>query len=67
VDKCRQVKHGQVIGMLKKKILEEFEEHPVWTKHFGKKKENYVPARLNTRRLMGSTDQADPSCFYFRI
>ena len=35
--------------MLKKKILEEFEEHPVWTKHFGKKKENYVPARLNTK------------------
>ena len=24
-------------------------EHPVWTKHFGKKKENYVPARLNTK------------------
>ena len=22
---------------------------------------------LSTRRLLGSTDQADPSCFYFRI
>ena len=27
-----------------KKILNEFIEHPVWTKHFGNKKENYVAA-----------------------
>ena len=27
-----------------KKVLNEFIEHPVWTKHFGNKKENYVAA-----------------------
>ena len=27
----------------------------------------FYAAYLYTRRLMGSTDQADPSCFYFRI
>ena len=29
--------------------------------------ETYASTLVNIRRLMGSTDQADPSCIYFRI
>ena len=33
----------------------------------GSKQASLAVTTLCCRRLMGSTDQADPSCFYFRI
>lgn len=38
------LKRDVLCGTYQNKILNEFMEHPVWTKHFGNKKENYVAA-----------------------
>jgi hypothetical protein len=42
-------------------------KHYKWLKACLSLKNNLLDLYLYTRCLMGSTDQADPSCFYFRI